>query len=222
MKEYFLKPVKAATDAHGQTVRLFKANFENNVSKAIDQLSGICAGILADGEVNEAEAKFFAEWVQRYAPLEPIWPFTDVLSRVERIFSDGICDSDEREELKGVMQSLCGIREDMKPCENYSSTLPLDAPEPKQLIFPNRNYVITGRFAFGTRVKVLEAIEQLGGIPSDGKPNRDSNYLVIGIFASRDWINTNYGRKIEHAVELRSSGTGISIISEEHWRKFVA
>ena len=30
------------TDAHGQPLCLFKANFDNNVSKAIDQLSGIC------------------------------------------------------------------------------------------------------------------------------------------------------------------------------------
>jgi hypothetical protein len=46
--------------------------------------------------------------------------------------------------------------------------------------------------------------------------------LVIGTFASRDWANTNYGRKIERAVELRQSGSGISIISEEHWKRFVS
>ena len=50
---------------------------------------------------------------------------------------------------------------------------------------------------------------------------RNTNYLVIGTFASRDWANRNYGHKIEHAVELRESGSGISIISEEHWKRFV-
>lgn len=222
MRNYELRAQKPPTDPNGQPVRLFKANFENNVSKAIDQLSGICSGILADGQVNDAEAKFFGDWVQKYAPLEPVWPFTDILQRVERIFADGKCDDDEREELKGVMQSLCGLRDDARPAETYSSTLPLDTPQPPEVDFSNRHFVITGRFAFGTRAKVTEVIETHGGIPSVGSPNRESNYLVIGVFASRDWINTNYGRKIERAVELRDSGTGISIISEEHWRKFVA
>ena len=55
----------------------------------------------------------------------------------------------------------------------------------------------------------------------DSPATRETNYLVIGTFASRDWANTNYGRKIEHAVELRESGCGISIISEEYWKRFV-
>jgi hypothetical protein len=53
MRTYVLTIPK---DAHGQPLRLFRANYENNVSKAIDQLSGICTGILADGVVTEQEA----------------------------------------------------------------------------------------------------------------------------------------------------------------------
>src|SRR5437762_13673725 len=101
MRKYVLTVPK---DEHGQPKRLFKANFENNVSKAIDQLSGICSGILADGIVTDAEAQFFAEYVRKFAAYEPVWPFTDVLARVERIFADGICDDEEREELKHVME----------------------------------------------------------------------------------------------------------------------
>jgi len=218
MRTYVLKQ---PTDTHGQPVRLFRANLENNLAKAIDQLSGICAGILADGVVNEREAEFFGEWVRKFAAFEPVWPFTDILARVERIFADGSCDAEEREELKGVMEALCGHNADAKPAETYSTTLPLDSPLPDPVIFPNRVFTITGRFAFGTRRKVMEAIETRGGIPSDTAPTNASQYLVIGVFASRDWANTNYGRKIERAVELRESHSGIAIISEEHWKKFV-
>jgi hypothetical protein len=208
-------------DGNGQPIRLFRANLENNVSKAIDQLSGICAGILADGIVNEREAQFFGEWVRKYTPFEPVWPFTDILSRVERIFADGRCDADEREELKGVMEALCGHTEHAVPAETFSTSLPLDSPSPEPILFPQRVFTITGRFAFGTRHKVTEAIEVRGGAASDSAPTRESHYLVIGVFASRDWIHTNYGRKIERAVELRESGSGIAIISEEHWKRFV-
>ncbi|MEY2510127.1 MAG: hypothetical protein QOE26_890 [Verrucomicrobiota bacterium] len=219
MRSYVLTTPK---DADGQPRRLFKANFENNVSKAIDQLSGICAGILADGEVTQEEARFFAEYVAKFAVYEPIWPFTDILDRVKRIFADGVCDEEEREELKTVMQALCGHKEDVEAGATYSTSLPFCEPAPTPVIFPERNFVITGKFAYGTRKAVMGAIESRNGIPGDSAPTRETNYLVIGVFASRDWAHSNYGRKIERAVALRDGGSGISIISEDHFRSFLA
>jgi hypothetical protein len=209
-------------DDHGQPIRVFKAIRENNAAKAIDQLCGICAGILADGVVTEEEAKFFANWVQTYAPMEPVWPFTDILARVERIFSDGRCDAEELDELKAIMEALCGHIAKTGTEETQSTKLPLDFPPPDPVVFSNRLFNVTGKFALGPRRKVMVEIEQRGGIASDSAPTRESHYLVIGIFASRDWAHTNYGRKIEHAVDLRKSGSGISIISEQHLKRFIA
>jgi NAD-dependent DNA ligase len=207
-------------DAHGQPVRLFQR--ANNSAKAVDQLVGICTGILADGEVNENEAIFFAEWVRKHAPAEPVWPFTDILQRIERIFADGVCDVEERAELKDVMEALCGFTEQPLPmAENLSTTLPLCMPQPHPLVFASQQFVVTGKFAYGARSAVFEAIEALGGSPTDAAPTKTTNYLVVGVFASRDWINTSHGRKIEKAVQLRKKGTGINIISEEHWKQFV-
>lgn len=209
-------------NADGQPVRMFRAAQENNEAKAIDQLSGICEGMLADGAVSEQEAKYFAEWVRKHAALHPVWPFTEVLSRVERIFADGICTDDERQELKEIMEALCGRQPAKTAGETYSSTLPFNAPPPHPIEFANRIFNITGKFAFGPRQRVMEAISGKGGIAIDSTPTHESNYMVVGIFASRDWIHTNYGRKIERAIELRNAGSGIVIISEEHWKQFVA
>jgi hypothetical protein len=44
-----------------------------------------------------------------------------------------------------------------------------------------------------------------------------TDYLVIGTFGSRDWVHTSFGRKIEKAVSLRGSGSGIAIAVEDHW-----
>lgn len=218
MRPYILTTPK---DADGQPRRLFKANFENNLSKAIDLLSGICEGILADGVVNEDEARFFAEYVRRFAQFEPVWPFTDILDRVKRIFADGVCDEEEREELKTVMQALCGHREDVEAGVTHSTSLPFCAPLPTPIVFPGHNFVITGKFAFGARRSVIKAIESLDGVADDSTPTQQTHYLVIGFLASRDWAHANYGRKIERAVALREGGSGISIISEEHWRSFI-
>jgi len=215
MKNYILRPV----DDDGQPTQFFRRNVENNLSKAIDQLSGICAGILADGVVSEAEAKFFAEWVQKYSPYEPQWPFNDILSRIDRIFEDGICDADEREELREVMESICGYTQDTAAEETYSTTLPLDPAPPSEIVFPERVFNVTGKFAFGARKTVMKAIEERGGDPRSTSPTNASNYLVIGAFASRDWHSTNYGRKIEKGVALREKGSGLCIISEEVWKQ---
>lgn len=208
-------------DLHGQPLQLF--NRVNNTAKAVDQLVGICTGILADGEVSEREAVFFAEWVRKHAADTPVWPLTAVLSRVERIFEDGVCDAEERVELKEVMETLCGFTQAPTPrAETLSTALPLCVPQPHPLVLSDKQVVVTGKFAYGARTAVFEAIEALGGLPTDSSPTRATNYLVIGVFASRDWINTSHGRKIEKAVQLRDKGTGIRILSEEHWRQFVA
>lgn len=219
MHTYILTSPK---DANGQPVRMFRAARENNEAKAMDQLSGICEGILADGVVSDQEASFFAEWVRKHGALQPVWPFTDILSRVERIFADGICTEEERQELKEIMEGLCGHQPAKNAGETYSSTLPFNVPPPNPIQFVNRIFNITGKFAFGPRRKVMDSISGKGGIAIDATPTHESDYLIVGIFASRDWIHTNYGRKIERAIELRNLGSGIIIIPEEHWKQFVA
>ena len=133
--------------------------------------------MLADGVVGDAGANFFADYVRKFAGYEPVWPFTDILARVERIFTDGHCNDDEREELKTVMEALCGHVEQAKPEETYSATLPLDSPLPNPILFPERNFVVTGRFAYGTRRKVSDVISALGGIPTDSAPTHQTYYL---------------------------------------------
>jgi hypothetical protein len=224
MRRYTLHPNKKlppAKDVHGQPLKLFKANAENNTSKAIDQLSGICAGILADGVVCDAEAKFFYDWVQKFSIYEPVWPFTEILQRLKVIFEDGRIDAEERNELAETMRQITGHGIYSDPSETFSSELPIDNPLPDEVVFSGNEFVPTGRFAFGTRQKVFDAISSLNGIPKDGFPTQSTRYLVIGVFASRDWYHTNYGRKIERAVELREHGHPISILSEEHWRAFL-
>lgn len=208
-------------DADGQPLRLFRANAENNASKAVDQLVGICKGILADGIVVQSEAEFFRKWIVEHVKLEPVWPLVEILSRIEKIFADGQVDAKERDDLRLIMEEIAGTKGNGSNAEDRSSQLPLDDPQPP-IVFPQTIFCITGRFAFGTRAKVCEAISCRGGIPQDSYPTIDTRYLVIGAFASRDWKYTNYGTKIERAIEYRDEKkSGISIVSEEHWKGYL-
>lgn len=51
----------APKDGDGQPIQIFKANLENNLSKAIDQLSGICAGVRADDDYDR-KIECSVEW----------------------------------------------------------------------------------------------------------------------------------------------------------------
>lgn len=208
-------------DQHGQPLYGIRANLDNNVSKAFDQLSGICKGLLADGVVNEVEAQFFWDWLRRYSITDAGWALDAVVDRVKAIYADGVVTDDERLDLKAIMEEITGDHAGDVSVDPRSTALPLDNPQPEPIEFVGKVFSITGRFAFGTRPKVLDVITTRGGVAGDSMPTLKTDYLVIGTFASRDWIETSYGRKIERAVELRSEKSGIAIIGEDHWKRFV-
>jgi hypothetical protein len=209
-------------DDDGQPMRGFAANLQNNTCKAFDQLSGICRGMLADGEINDQEAQFFREWLKHYSTLDAGWALDAVIQRVRRIYEDGVVTVEERGELKEIMEQIVGDVDSALTAAPKSTVLPFDDPPPPFILFKDRYFCITGKFAYGTRQCVFETIETRGGIPSDATPKHGTHYMVIGTFASRDWINTNYGRKIERGIELRQKNSGIQIIGEDHWRKFLS
>lgn len=202
-------------DAHGQPIYTFPAALVQNYGKAVDQLIGLCRGILIDGVVSDAEAIVFRQWVDRYFEEQPTFPFDDIKRRLDAVFADGVIDPAEREELTAIMNSLGGLTQDETGIQSLSASLPLCNPAP-EIDYVGAEFVVTGRCSYGTRNKVWEAIQARGGAVNDN-PRQTTRFLLIGHFASRDWVHTSYGRKIERAVELRNAGHRVSIISEAHW-----
>ena len=200
----------------GQPVRPFPVNLIINHGKATDQIIGIAQGIMCDGVITDSEAEAFRRFVDVFCAQQECFPFDVLKSRLDRIFRDGVVDDDERQELKEIMRSLGGlVLGEPEEVATESSSLPFDVPLPE--IIPTKEFVVTGKFAFGTRKRVEEQIKSLGGW-TNSNPRRGTSYVVVGHFASRDWIHTSHGRKIERALELRQQGAEISIFGEEHWR----
>jgi hypothetical protein len=42
-----------------------------------------------------------------------------------------------------------------------------------------------------------------------------------GTFGSRDWVHTSFGRKIQKAVDYRTSGSRLAIVGEDHWARCI-
>ncbi|MDR1577078.1 MAG: BRCT domain-containing protein [Deltaproteobacteria bacterium] len=199
-------------DDNGQPPSFF--NVKRKTSRSIDELMGLCKGVLADKVVCEEEARFLADWFRANPEAANVWP-GDVLSqRLEAIYKDNVVTSDELQELKVLLQQITGlIFENPQASLNLSSSLPFDHPVPP-VILPNHSFCFTGSLAFGPR-KIAEkhVIQRQGTVRNTVVLNLD--YLVIGVVGSRDWLHSSFGAKIAKAVEYKEKGCPIMIISED-------
>lgn len=185
-----------------------------------DELIGICRGIIADGEINQKEAEFIINWINLNCDLVSSYPFNIVYTRISEMLSDGYLSEDEKEDLFDLMTKLTGGEVIGEDTESMSSSLPLCIPAPT-IVFSGSSFVFTGVFTTGARKVLEELVKELGGVIHD-IVKKDTDYLVIGDIGSKDWSHSSYGRKIEKAVEYRDTkDTGISIVCESHWAKFL-
>lgn len=187
--------------------------------RTIDELIGICRGILFDGAISTAEAASLRDWLLRNANCAHTYPFTVLLTRLHDALLDGVIDEEEEKDLLFALSTFVGGEADGEhgsESASKSSELPLDNPPPSSIDHASM-FVVTGTFAFGSRAQVISEIQSRGGSASSAV-SRKVRYLVVGEIGSRDWIHSSYGRKIEKAVELRGDGVPIAIVSERHWK----
>lgn len=188
----------------------------------IDEIIGISRGLLADGVINESEAKFLLSWIESHFNYEDLnnYPINTIYDRLKEVLKDNVLDEEEAKEIKELLESFTGGTPIIKQVKSMSSTLPLCNPLP-DVIIKEKTFCFTGAFTIGTRTKCEIIIKSLGG-NTKKEPSGQVDYLVIGILGSDDWIHSSYGRKIEKAVDLRDKKeSGIKIITEEHFIKFL-
>lgn len=225
MREYKLRKSNYL-DSHGQPLNR-NLSAKRLTDRTVDELIGICKGIKADGIVNPEEADFLVAWLENSRKIIDVWPVNVLASRIEQMMSDNIIDEEERKELFELLTELTGKSEVIKTdtgesLENLthlSTQLPLDKPSP-EIIFDSNLFCFTGKFFYGPRNKCEFEIVNRGG-KTQIQPTQKTNYLVIGLVGSTDWKHSTYGTKIEYAAELKSKGHPISIVSEEHWVKYL-
>lgn len=180
--------------------------------RAIDELIGICKGIVADQSVNKKEAEFLLFWLQQNIQYSTDEIVSMLYSRIHDFLVDDLLDQEEHQELISILNEFTGESSIGIP---KPTTLPLDMPAPP-IIFLKKTFCLTGKFAFGPR-KICEGFVHSFAGTTVSDVSQKTDYLVIGTFCSSDWIHTSYGRKIEKAIDLKANGQDIAIISEHHW-----
>lgn len=182
--------------------------------RLIDELIGISRGVIADGVVDENEAIFIGQWIEKHREIADRWPVNVLYARLTEMLKDGVLSEDEQEELLDTLRNLTGESSPLQE-PNRSTTLPVDKPE-TDIEFAGKTFCLTGKFVYGSMLDCGETIRELGGEIVES-PGRETDYLVIGELCSPDWVHTTFGRSIEKGVELKEQGTGLTILTEEHW-----
>lgn len=184
--------------------------------RAVDELVGMSAGLIADGAINQQEAEFLKAWIETNV-IHLDDPVVNLIyRRLANMLNDGILQPDEATELLDLLRQFTGPTLGTTAPFIAPSTLPLCNPAP-EIVVHGRCFMFTGTMAYGPRFECEALVRERGGIIG-ASVCKKINYLVVGSVGNDQWLHSSYGRKIQKAVELRNAGIPLAIISEKHWQ----
>jgi hypothetical protein len=195
------------------------APYYDKITKAIQELFGFLHGILADRIIKEDELRSLVQWMDDYAHLKGIYPFTEIESITYGVLRDKTIDAEEQKLLQVFFAQFVNLSPNQR---SYVDELQLTAKElsvkgicaiDPQIRLQGNSFCFTGFSQKGPRRLFAEAVTRNQGIFRD-TVIRDLNYLVIGAEGNSSWAYSCYGRKVEQAVTLRKEGHPLLIIHE--------
>lgn len=187
---------------------------EIGVDYQLQVLLGFLHGIMAEESTSETEMLALKAWINRSFIDSTTWPVTVLRKSISDILADGILKGDELKHLEKVTSSIIGNEQLLAFRGSISTTLPIEVTP--SIEFRDKTYCATGRFVYGTRKRIENAIISRGGLTASSITKK-TNYLIIGTLSSRDWTHTSFGRKIEKAVHIRDAGVNIQILHEDQF-----
>lgn len=196
-----------------------KGSHAQYLKRCIDELIGLCKGIVADGRVDPNEVKFLRSWLENNRQVVGLWPANVLAERLAQIYADGVVDEEEQLALAHLLSKLTGVVPGVADAQAMATRLPVDDPAPI-VEFEGSSFCLTGRFVFGSKKKCDKVIEELGG-SLQGQPTPETSYLVIGALGNPNWRHSAFGEKVEAVLNQREQGGRTRIISEEHWTFFL-
>ncbi|PCJ27964.1 MAG: NAD-dependent DNA ligase [SAR86 cluster bacterium] len=178
----------------------------------IEELIGFLTGIASDGVLNDQEINAMSAWLDRNESIKEVWPASVIVNRLAIILEDGIITDEERDDLLVTVYQVT----ESDPTESgvsFQASTEVWEDTLESLPVSGAMFCLTGDFVSGDRDSVDLLLKCLGGT-TNSSINSSVDYLVIGTLASRDWLYTAHGRKIEKALLLKRDGSDIKIITE--------
>ena len=184
----------------------------------IDELVGFLAGLAAD-ILNDMDISALSAWLESNTEVKDRWPANVIVSRLESILEDGIVTEGERSDFLTTVNQFIGPEFDSSDVTIEASTAVWE-DQVEALDFEGSTFCLTGDFVSGDQDSVDTMLKCKGAV-TQPNVNKDVDYLEIGPLASRNWLYTSHGRKIEKALLLKREGTQVTIITERTLLKFI-
>jgi len=191
-------------------------NIYNEITISFQFLHGLVAGIAADGRINEEEIKVLKKWCLDHEHLQGMWPFDEFYSLSLSTLEDGIITNEEKEiiiyyfkeflNLNGNTILKLPLNEINKPITGVCAICP-------EITFEGKKFVITGESNQISRKNLSKLIEDCSG-EVQKFVTKETNYLIILSEGNTAWAYKAYGRKVEHALNLRKQGHKIILVHE--------
>lgn len=177
--------------------------------EAANWLLGLLQGITADERVSEEECVYLKERIGSLGIVRKAFPWGEVYNYLDGRGEKNVATEEGRQGFQAWINLLTGGGDGA--VAGMAAQLTDSAVEGVEFI--GKTFCVTGRFIVAPRAECVASIELLGGLITRNVI-RDLDYLVVGLGASRDWVCTSYGRKLEKAWRLREMQKRPAIISE--------
>lgn len=184
-----------------------------------DELVGFLTGVASDGILNDQEVDALSTWLNRNESIRDKWPASVIVNRLNNILEDGIITEEERQDLMVTVQQITGTESTTEEV-SYEASTEVWEDSVDDVKIAGSVFCLSGEFVSGDR-NTVDTNLRLRGAETSPNVNKDVNYLVIGTLASRDWLYTSHGRKIEKALLLKRKDVPISVITERTLLKFL-
>lgn len=194
----------------------FYRDIENSDQQSkLSELIGILSGISADGIINDSEIEYLSDWLKQNKSIFKDWPASELAHRIQTIISDDYVSDEEMQELSSIIQEVTG--------RNFSDSefahgMGIEFLEDKieSLDLNEKNVCFSGRFVSSSRTLLkVNAEKQGASILKDVEHTID--ILVLGSMASKDWLASEHGRKIQQVLNLKQKGKPVIILTEKTW-----
>jgi hypothetical protein len=216
-----IEDIKWICDIHKDGFAYYKT-----FSSDLQKLNGILHGIMADGELLDAEIHSLALWLENNQHLATYYPYDKIVSLVGGVLEDSKINEDERLMLKSYFNDFITINNNDIQTQIESETKEVSSKHSyyskvlKVEIIENQ-FCFTGMSSRNiSRNKIKEVVLEHGGKYADSISSK-TKYLIVGDMGNPAWAFASYGRKIEKAINLNNSkGLEILIIHEsDFWKE---
>ena len=137
---------------------------------------------------------------------------------VRGVVAHAYATEEERQDLLNTVQKITGT-DSSSPAVTYEASTEVWEDDVDEVTIAGSVFCLAGEFVSGDR-NHMDTNLRLRGAETSPNVNKEVDFLVIGTLASRDWLYTSHGRKIEKAILLKRKGAKILVITERTLLRF--